>query len=41
VEEIQPLFSNNDQTTVSSVKNMDNKEEIGTYNSDTVRGESQ
>jgi len=41
VEEIQSLLSKNDQITVSRVKNMDSKEEIGTYNSDTVKGESQ
>ena len=35
VEEIQPLFWNN-EITVSSVKNMDNKEEFGTYSSDVL-----
>jgi hypothetical protein len=36
VEEIQPLFSNNDEITFSSVKNMDSKEEFGSYNPDTL-----
>jgi hypothetical protein len=36
VEEIQPLFSNNDEITVRNVKNMDSKEEYGTYNPDTL-----
>jgi hypothetical protein len=36
VEEIQPLFSNNDEITVSSGKNMGSKEEFGAYNPDTL-----
>jgi len=36
VEEIQPLFSNNDEITFSIVKNMDSKEKFGTYKPDTL-----
>jgi hypothetical protein len=37
VEEIWPLFSNNDEITVSTIKNMDSQEEFGTYNPDTLQ----